>query len=267
MKFALQDQLLQHNNNYEMAFQAAKEIGFDGLEINFFGKPLDASTAKKLASASEKSGIPISAMCGGYQYWIGHFEEEKRLTAVKDIQTSLKFLSEIGAGGLIAPAAYGMFSKKLPPFQPPRDSQGDEQALLDSLKRISETADQYNITLLLEPLNRYEDHMINTVEYASSLANKIGSNQIKVMADFFHMNIEEADTSQTIQKHFLEIGYYHLADSNRLQPGMGHTDFLKPLEILQKLQYKGFLSLECQVLGERRESLVQSLLHLKKSIN
>jgi len=266
LKWALQHHLTGYES-YMDSFQMAKEIGFDGVEVTHFGKPLDATAAAELRRASDAAGLEISAICGGYRHWIGHFDEEKRLEAVADICVSLRHIAEIGANGLIAPAAFGMFSRRLPPFTPPRDEQGDREALTDSLKRIAEAAEKYNVVLYLEPLNRYEDHMINTVEQAVSLIQAVGSRHLQVIADFFHMNVEEADIVRTIETSINYVGYFHLADSNRFLPGHGHTDFASALLRLKDLQFKGFLSLECGVQGDRRTSLNQAINYLRKFVS
>jgi sugar phosphate isomerase/epimerase len=266
MKFALQHHLTGVDNFVD-AFKIAKELGFDGVEVAYFGKALDNAVTSEIRRASEASGIPSCAVCGGYRHWIGEFDPDKRADAVRDIVTSLQYVAEIGASGLIAPAAYGMFSKRLPPFHPPRDTRGDREALIDSLKTIAETAEKHNVYLYLEPLNRYEDHMINTVAEAVSIIEEVGSSRIQAMADFFHMNVEESDIGRTIEDYISFLGHFHLADSNRLQPGRGHTDFHSALTRLKQLNYNGFLSLECGVSGERRESLEQSLAYLQNLTN
>jgi sugar phosphate isomerase/epimerase len=264
MKFALQDKLTGLVG-YQEIYQFAKQSGFEGVEITHFGKKLTHEVANSILAASEATGIQTSAVCGGYNHWIGDFDEQHRSSAVNDIISSLEWTAKIGAQGLIAPAAYGMFSKKLPPFTPPRSEDEDRSVLMDSLKKISEYAEKYNVQLLLEPLNRYEDHMLNTVSQSVSIIKEVGSNKVKVLADFFHMSMEEDNITNTIKENFDQIGYYHLADSNRLQPGQGHSDFEEPLTKLQQLGYDGFLSYECGVRGEVGQELPQSLYYLKEN--
>jgi sugar phosphate isomerase/epimerase len=266
MKFALQHHLLQCGDRYGEAFAAAKAIGFDGVEVTCFGRSIDQAAADALGEAASSAGLPVSAVCGGYRHWIGHFDRESRLEAVRDIGETLKNMSRYGGGGLIAPAAYGMFSKSLPPHIPPRDEREDTQALTDSLQRIAEYAEAAETTLFLEPLNRYEDHMLNRVEQAAALVQSIGSKRLQVMADFYHMNIEEADIAATIRTHCASIGYYHLADSNRYLPGEGHIPFPSLLHQVQDTGFKGYLSIECRIRGEVPESIVRSLNLLREGI-
>lgn len=265
MKLALQDKLLQ-KPTYEETFKAARELGFHGVELTLFGAPLDEKKVEEIQKASDRSNIPVSALCGGYRGWIGDFEKNQRLLAVEDIKTSLKYVKELGGEGLIAPAAFGMYSDRLPSSGKPRSEKEDEEALVDSLARIAETAEEQSVPLLLEPLNRYEDHMINRVEQAVTLIEKVGSSSIKVLGDFFHMNIEEADIHHTIQQYASYLEYFHLADNNRLQPGKGHIDFSSYLRKLEDQQYQGYLSLECGVSGDPNSSLSETLHSLQQQL-
>jgi sugar phosphate isomerase/epimerase len=266
MKFALQHHLLQHGDRFGDAFAAAKAVGFDGVEVTCFGRAVDEATTNALAEAASSSGLPVTAVCGGYRHWIGHFDDDKRLEAVRDITASMEQLARIGGGGLIAPAAYGMFTKSLPPHHPPRDERGDTDALTDSLQRIAESAEATETTLYLEPLNRYEDHMLNRVEQAVALVEAVGSSRLKVMADFYHMNIEEADVAATIRKYGESIGYYHLSDNNRYLPGEGHIPFSNLLQQVQETGFTGYLSIECRIRGEVPECIAQSLNHLRRGL-
>lgn len=115
MRFALQDKLTGLKECKEI-FESAKHLGFDGVEITHFEGAISKDTSLSILKASQSTGIPVSAVCGGYKHWIGDFNESNRLKAIGDIKTSLRYLAEFGAEGLIAPAAYGMFSKRLPPL-------------------------------------------------------------------------------------------------------------------------------------------------------
>jgi len=266
MKFALQHHLLQLGDRYDEAFAAAKAIGFDGVEVTRFGSAIDDATAAALERASAAAELPIAAVCGGYRYWIGHFDEERRLTATADIAASMERIARFGGGGLIAPAAYGMFTKSLPPHTPPRDERGDEEALIDSLSRIAEAAEATGVTFYFEPLNRYEDHMVNRIEQAAALVDAVGSEKLRVIADFYHMNIEEANASDVIRTYSRRIGYYHLSDSNRYLPGEGHIPFPALLREVSSTGFEGYLSIECRIRGKVPDSIARSLSLLREGI-
>lgn len=246
MKLATQDKPFFPQGIGEK-LETVKKLGFDAYEID--GKML-VERLEEAKKAVKDTGVPISGVCGGYRGWIGDFSEEKRLLAIEDIRVILECASEIGAKGIVVPAAWGMFSLRLPPMVPPRDADGDEAALLDSLQKLDDAAEKTGTSIYLEPLNRYEDHMLNTVDAAKKLIDKGSFGRVKVTADFFHMNIEEKSIPGSILTYGQYIGHVHLADSHRYQPGDGHTDFTGGFAALKKIGYNGYMAFECRVLGE-----------------
>ena len=146
-----------------------------------------------------RSDCAVAAVCGGYRGWLGHFEAGARELAVRDIIALLPVAAALQAPGIVVPAAYGMFSRKLPPFKPPRGETEDRAALLDSLRAVAREAERSGVRIFLEPLNRYEEHMLNTFAQAADLAAAVGSPAVVPMIDLFHANVEERDTAEAIR--------------------------------------------------------------------
>ena len=163
----------------------------------------------------------------------------------------------------ITPAAFGLASKRLPPFEVPRSEEEDRRVLLDALEELGEHADASGTLVLLEPLNRYEDHMLNRVEQAVELCQTVGRPSIKVMGDLFHMNVEEDDLGETIRRAEGHLAHVHLADSNRLQPGAGHTDFAGAFAALRGIGFDGYMAMECGIRGDSRAVLPEVVKHLR----
>lgn len=231
----------------EDVFQKLEEIrgiGFDGFEVD--GKVL-RDHRKEYQKASRAAGLPIRMVCGGYGGWIGDFSEEKRQQGLRDIEEILHICGEQGISGIVVPAAWGMFSLRLPPMNPPRTAREDRAVLLDSLARLDRAAGQTGTAIFLEPLNRYENHMLLRVEEAVSLIREGGFQHVRVTTDYFHMNIEEAHIEQTLARYAPYIGHVHLASSQRLEPGMGHMDYLPGLKVLREAGYGGGACIECRV--------------------
>jgi sugar phosphate isomerase/epimerase len=103
--------------------------------------------------------------------------------------------------------------------------------------------------VFLEPLNRYEATFLRRVEQAADVAAQIGSPRVRSLADLFHMNIEEADMATPIMAAAAQLGYIHIADNNRLQPGAGCLDFSLSFRALKEIGYSGYVSIECTGLG------------------
>jgi sugar phosphate isomerase/epimerase len=101
-----------------------------------------------------------------------------------------------------------------------------------------------NVTLLLEPVNRYETDFINSVEEGAQLIRSIDRPNMMLMPDVFHMNIEDRHIGSELARHIAHIKYIHFADSNRLAPGQGHTDFHDIFNHLQQAGYDGWVSAE-----------------------
>ena len=152
---------------------------------------------------------------------------------------------------MITPAAWGMFTRRLPPFEePPRTPEQDREVLREGL---AELAGHGGAVLLFEPLNRYEDHMVNTVAQAAELVRDLPG--VRILADTYHMNIEEDDPCAALRAAGDLLGAVHLSDSNRHQPGTGHVPFEAIIATLREIGFDGVLSVECRLRGEPEQAV------------
>jgi sugar phosphate isomerase/epimerase len=227
-------------------FQHLRQMGFDGFEVD--GKWL-LNKFNEVEEAVQKTAFPVVSACGGYGGWIGDFDETKRRRGLADISVILERLGKLGSKGIVVPAAWGMFSLRLPPMVPPRSAEADDKIIMESLQVLNEVANKNNVSVFLEPLNRYEDHMINTLSKARYYIDKAALSNVKIIADFYHMNIEEAVIENSLIEQGSYIQHIHLADSHRFQPGSGHIDFAGGFEALKQIDYGGALAFECRVKG------------------
>jgi sugar phosphate isomerase/epimerase len=106
---------------------------------------------------------------------------------------------------------------------------------------------------LLEPINRYQNDLCVTVADARRLRREIGSDHVRIMVDAFHMNIEESSFARAIEAVAPSLGYVHLADNQREEPGTGHIDFGEIFAALARVGYDGYVSLECARLSGSAE--------------
>jgi len=116
--------------------------------------------------------------------------------------------------------------------------------LAESLDTLGTHAKQYGVPLIYEPLNRYETNLINTLADGVVLIRSLSSPNVRLLADLFHMNIEESDPADAIRQAGPHIGHVHLADSNRQPAGRGHTDFGPLSRALREIDYQGYVSAE-----------------------
>ncbi|MDB4610295.1 sugar phosphate isomerase/epimerase [Akkermansiaceae bacterium] len=105
-------------------------------------------------------------------------------------------------------------------------------------------ASKYNVPFIYEPLNRYETNLINHLEEGARYIEDNNLDNIVLLADLFHMNIEESDVAQAIIAAGKHTGHVHFADSNRSAMGFGHTNTAPIIAALKKVGYTGYLSAE-----------------------
>ena len=119
---------------------------------------------------------------------------------------------------------------------------------VNSLKEILRTAGDYQVTLSLEVVNRYEHYLLNTAEEGVRMAEETESGFCKVLLDSFHMNIEEDDMGEAIRHAYMhdKIGEIHIGEANRRVPGTGksHMDWEGFFGTLRDIGYEGMITME-----------------------
>jgi sugar phosphate isomerase/epimerase len=253
LRLAAQEHLLD-GDDLVQKFESAKRAGFDGIELRGVGGRKFADRLSEVRTA-RSAGVVIPSVCVMMDHFIGDFDLQRRRDAIENMKILLSVIVDAGGFGAITPASFGMFSRRLPPFDPPRSSEEDRAVVLEGLHALGEHAAQVGAVLLLEPLNRYEDHMVNTLADAASLVREVGLDAVRVIGDTFHMSIEEADISTGIKDAGSVLAHVQLGDTNRLEPGAGHLDWTGLLGALDAIGYSGWLAMECGLSGPSAEVL------------
>jgi sugar phosphate isomerase/epimerase len=114
--------------------------------------------------------------------------------------------------------------------------------LIQCLQECLDAASAKGVYLGLEPLNRYETDLIHTSVEGLELIHQVGSPNLGLLLDTFHMNIEESVIQESIRMCGEHVFHFHVADSNRKYPGAGHLDFTSILKALVSTGYKGWVS-------------------------
>ena len=128
-----------------------------------------------------------------------------------------------------------------------RGSEGGEDRekwLAESLSILNDHAIDNDVKILLEPVNRYESQLINSVPDAITFIDKYDLPKFDLLVDVFHMNIEDKSILESLKKARGRIGHVHFADSNRLVPGMGHLDWDGIFSTLFEIGYDSICSIE-----------------------
>lgn len=221
------------------ACRKAKALGFDGVEV--FPPGPDAVDPKVLRALLSDQGLALAAVGTGAG-WVKHRltlclpDASARQKAKAFIRSIIDF-----AGPFQAPAIIGSMQGK---HGDGVDAKTALTHLADALEELGEHARQYGVPLIYEPLNRYETNQVNTVEAGVVLLGRLTTKNVLLLADLFHMNIEEANLPAAIRMGKGYLGHVHFVDSNRRPAGMGHLDFAPIAAALVATGYDRFASAE-----------------------
>lgn len=168
--------------------------------------------------------------------------------------------------GQIVPPIFG--PPRLPDLSPLKDAVTLEKELLVEItQELAAFAHSHGALLLLEPLNRYEQHLLRRQEDGVEIIRKAGNPPgVALLTDFFHMHIEEVDTPATIRNVGPYIGHIHVADNTRVQPGLGDIDWPAGMQALADIGFEGYLTYECRIAGEPKAALAQSVTFLRQTV-
>jgi sugar phosphate isomerase/epimerase len=136
--------------------------------------------------------------------------------------------------------------------------------LRDALNRLGEYAAQFKAPLLYEPLNRYETNLLTTVAGSMEFLQTLATSNVKILADLFHMNIEEADLPAALRAGKGSIGHVHFVDSNRCPAGFGHLDYRPIADALRDIAYEGYLSAEALAYPDPQLAAEQTMVVFRK---
>jgi sugar phosphate isomerase/epimerase len=261
LKLACQEHLLPGNTLSEKR-KNAKRYGFEAIELRGFGYFVFRDRLPELREA-KKAGAVFSSVCVIMDHFIGDFCVDKRCDAIMNMKSLLTVIAEMGGVGAITSAAYGLHSNYLPPFKAKRSPEEDREVLLECLHELGNHARSEGVKVLFEPLNRYEDHMRNTLAQSVDLLKALKHPNVALMADLFHMNIDEPDISASLEKSIKHVAHIHIADSNRYEPGEGHTDFKTIFKTPKRLKYDGYIAFECMLKKKPETALKTSVRYLQ----
>lgn len=220
-------------------FQRAADCGFDAVEL-FLPGP-DAVPVSEIQALQARHGLEIAAVGTGIG-WVKHGlsltdpSAARREAALDFIKRMIDFGGRLGA-----PSILGSMQGKW-------GGEVERAQALDwletALRGAAETAAAFGVPFIYEPLNRYESNLLNRQKDALDFLDARGLENVVILADLFHMNIEEPDLAQGLRDAAPRLGHVHFADSNREAMGHGHTDSATLLAVLRELSYQGYVSAE-----------------------
>lgn len=247
MILAIQEGLFPTTNFAEL-IEKAKRWDFEAVEV--MGQGLEARLGNVKQCAAD-AGIKVCSICPGGAGIRGSLisdDSVARASAHEDIMMYLEFGAELDGAGLVLVPEFSdtRFAKLYPDLSYFEKLKG---RFLEEMAPLARRAASLGVPIFIEPLNRYETNFLLRLDQAAELCRALDSPAVKILADLFHMNIEESDLPGVLERNAALIGHVHLVDSNRLLPGNGHLDLKATLEVFRRWGYEGALCLECRILG------------------
>ncbi|MCA9129451.1 MAG: sugar phosphate isomerase/epimerase [Planctomycetales bacterium] len=221
------------------AFEQAASLGYDGVEI--FAPGPDAVDNGELTRLVEHYRLAVAAVGTGagmvkHGLSLTDPDADKRESARVFVRQMIEFGGRHNAPAIIG-SMQGRWGGNV--------SRGQALDLLaDALEELGNHAAQFGVPLLYEPLNRYETNLIKTMSEGVQFLDRLSNKNVRLLADLFHMNIEEVDIAAALATSGDAIGHVHFVDSNRQAAGFGHMSYQPIAAALKEIQFDGFASAE-----------------------
>lgn len=238
------------------ACEQAAALGYDAIEI--FPPSAEAVTASSSALRELLARYKLSVAAVGtgagwvvHKLHLTHADETVRRRAREFIRGIID-----AAGSFGAPAIIGSMQGRW------EGAVTREQALgwlAEALEDLGTHASRYGVPLLYEPLNRYETNLCNRLGETATWLRALRTDNVRILADLFHMNIEEADSAAALREARALVGHVHFADSNRRAIGLGHTAVVPIIAALRNIGYAGYLSAETLPLPDTETAARQTI--------
>ena len=246
-------------DNLEKSLQTASQIGFDGVEL--FTQGASVESEKPLDELLSQYNLTLGAVGTGAGKVIhGLSLTDKDANVRSDAKFFIKEMISFGAN-FNAPTILGSMQGS---FCEQVDRKTALSHLREALEELGDHAISHGTFFIYEPLNRYETNLFNLFEEACRFCKNLNTNGVKVLADLFHMNIEEDDIAATIKQNADMLGHVHFADSNRKPVGYGHTE-MKPICVcLKEINYSGYVSAEAFAFPDPETAAKRTLQSFRK---
>ena len=214
-----------------------KKCGCEVLEV---GAPhlLDMTDEqlKELKATCDELGMEITSNIGpSKEYDLASENPEIRANGVKFLTDILRAMSKIGSKSLVG----AMYS-----YWPCTDFKYDDKAgawdrSIEAMKEVAKVAEELNIECCLEVLNRFETYIMTNCDEAIEYCKRVGSKNVNILLDTFHMNIEEDNLPDAIRKAGDLLGHLHVGEGNRKLPGMskGSMPWAEMGEAVREINY------------------------------
>lgn len=224
---------------HEPIVRSLQEWGYDGIEFPLGG--MSRADLRYFAELCDELGLGRTTILALDATVADPASSDGKLrqSAVEIIRRSVDQTLELGANVLSGPLFQGLgrFSGNAPTAE-------EWERSAEVLRAAGEYAADAGVRLALEPINRFEMYLVNTLEQATRFVDLIGLPNVGLLADTHHGNIEETNTAEAWRAAGHHIFHVHLSENDRGAPGSGQAISPAIFEVLQEIGYTGWLTVE-----------------------
>ncbi len=246
--------------------------GYDGVDLDAEPDRIDPQKFNQVASMAASLGLKVPALICAWGGWhagevrdLASSDESVRSYAVRYTRKCIDLAAGLDDPPILEIAAVPPVNEYPVTSVPRADLRRN---FARSARELADYAAPRGVSVAIEPINRFEGYagFLNSIVEAKSIADEVGADNLGVLADFFHVNIEDAALTDTLRHAADKLMCIHLADNNRQAPGTGHIDFLQVIRTLNAIGYDGYLSLDAVPAKPDWKTLVKTSISFMKQM-
>ncbi|WP_382308012.1 sugar phosphate isomerase/epimerase family protein [Herbiconiux sp. UC225_62] len=228
------------DDDVDEQFTYAREAGFDVFEVCVEDPAVLSADA--LNRAASRTGLEVS-VCGAFgpDRDISHEDAAVRRLGIEYVELCIDLAVEVGSPHVAGPM-YSATGKAR--MLAPAERRQQREWAAESLRELGDYAGERGVLLAVEPLNRFETDLVNTVEQGLELFALAGRENVGFMLDTFHMNIEEKHLGDAIRTAGDKVFHFQVSENDRGTPGSGHVPWGETWQALDDIGYRGSIVIE-----------------------
>lgn len=228
--------------DYYKYIDKVKRLGFDVLEVAGAGlMSLDDAGLAALKKKAADAEIKLTACIGlPKEYDVSSADETVRKKGVGYLKAMFENMEKAGID-ILGGITYAYWPVD---YREPVDKPAARARSIESIKDAAATAKEHGVMMALETVNRFEQFLFNDADEAVQYVKDVGADNVKVMLDCFHMNIEEDNMGDAIRRTGKYLGHFHIGECNRKVPGKGHMPWAEMGTALRDIGYDGCVVME-----------------------
>ncbi len=223
---------------HEALFSRIRKWGFDGVEL--FLSPEEPANIVSVRRMLDGLGLErTTCTVLPREANLVSFDVEVRARGVRLLERCVERTAELGATIMCGPlyAGLGVITGN-------RRTEDEWKWAVEGLQAAAQRGQELGVTLCIEPLNRFETYLLNTMQDAAQLVRDIARPNVRVHFDTFHANIEERHPADSLRAVAKDLGHVHFSENDRGTPGDGHVDWKSIALALKEIGYDGWLTIE-----------------------